>query len=797
MGIGELVQFVLRSGSIDTRGSGKSRMQQGTLIHKKIQTEQEKTKEEYKSEVAIKLNYPYKDIEFILNGRIDSLYKENNEIVIEEIKSTVEYKSSNFNFKEVHKAQLFFYGLFYLLENNLEKIHLRLHYYHIPTDESSFFDFIVTRKELEEYINQILEQWLKLGLLKSEWIELRNKSIHNLGFLYPEFRKGQRELSLAVFNTIKNKKNVLIEAPTGIGKTAGTLFPAIKSLFENSDSQIYYLTAKTTIQLEAEKTLNKMRDNGLLIKSTVITARDKICFLNKEKDKIRSCNPDDCPYAENFFEKINPVLDECLKSNNNYNRKFIEEVAREYQICPYQLSLELSNWSDVIICDYNYTFDPISQLQSFNTKRINLIDEAHNLPDRARNMYSAEIKKSDFLKLRDSLEIDVKKFKTKKFLAATNNVIEVLGTIRSLNEFEDRDNIELEEETLELLIQKLVYFQQVSFGYFQKVQNGKIETDPEILSNYNECSKQIFNFLVVAELFESNKDRYHFYLKILNKNDLLIKLACLDPSIFISDILKDKASVLFSATLTPFDYYQEILLDNPNTPKLSLPSPFDTDKRLLICDNSISTRYKDRDKSYTKIAEEINSVIQQKKGHYIVFFPSYAYLNKVYEEFLPLITDQDKVLVQQQEMSESEREEFINTFKEETEKSLIGFCVMGGIFSEGIDLPKDQLIGTIIIGLGLPGLDYERDLLKDYFQIKNSNGYAYAYAYPGMNRVLQSAGRVIRTEDDFGTIIFIDDRFSSPYYYNMLPSHLKPDFISDQNLLKQKVKSFWENKKLN
>lgn len=406
LGVGDLVQFVMRSGSIDTRVSGKSRMQQGSALHRKIQENDSEVKTDYKSEVFFRHSYPYRDYNFILTGRADAIYKEKGRTVIEEIKTTTEFKTDKFQEKEVHRAQLSFYGLFYMLENDLDEIDLTLHYYHIPTDESSYFKEEVKLKELIPYINSILDKWLEIGILKSEWMNLRDESIQDLPFVYGDFRKGQREMSLAVYNTIKRDARVLIEAPTGIGKTAASLFPAIKALQIKPEFQIYYLTAKTTIQQEANKALRHMREQGLKLKSVTITARDKVCFLNQEKEGTRSCNPDDCPYAKNFFEKMGGILPVCIKTQECYDREYIEKTARLYEICPYQLSLELSNWSDVVICDYNYAFDPVSQLQNFNVKRICLIDEAHNLPDRSRTMYSAELLKEDFKTLELALQED-------------------------------------------------------------------------------------------------------------------------------------------------------------------------------------------------------------------------------------------------------------------------------------------------------------------------------------------------------------------------------------------------------
>ncbi len=790
LGVTDLVSFVFREGSIDTRGGGKARMQLGTKIHQEIQEKDQKRKQDYKKEVYFKFIHIHKEYAFTLTGRADAVYKKNNRPVIEEIKTTYKFKSSNFSPQRTHLAQLYFYGFFYMMENNLKEIDLSLHYYHIVSKEHSYFNETKTLEELSEYVDSVLDLWLDMGYFQSDWIRERNESIDKLSFIYDNFRPGQREISLAVFNTIKRKNKALIEAPTGIGKTLGTIFPSIKLLPNNEYKQIYYLTAKTTIQKEANKALNQLRENGLKIKSTTITARDKICFLNQKDPNTRSCNPEDCKFAQDYFTKINNILSDSLKAYSHFDRELIEKIALENEVCPYQLTLDLCNWSDIVICDYNYIFDPVSALEGYNQSRVCLIDEAHNLPDRSRNMYSAQLDIYTFKKLRNVLnKKEVRKEKENNRLKRqVNRVIRFLTKLKDDYQTCEDENVKIDKEILSGINLRLFQFQTAAFRYINQINDKKIEIDPEVLKCFNDCTSEVYRFNVITDYALEN-DYYYNYLKLTEKG-IIVRLACLDASKYLSNKLKESPTVLFSATLTPFDYYSTVLLGEEDIPTIALPSPFSRENYRVFCDDSISTRYNDRKNSYEKIAQIIKTFISARKGNYLIFFPSYNYLHTVYEIFVKLVKNEDlNVLIQNPEMDEAERETFLDNFK--TKQSTIGFCVMGGIFSEGVDLPLEALIGTLIVGPGVPGVDFERDLIKNYFQKENGNGYAYAYAYPGMNRVLQSAGRVIRTDQDRGIILLIDDRFKNPFYKKMIPNHLKPDYLNNSEELGDKLQEFW------
>lgn len=783
LNIGELVSFVLREGSIDTRISSGNRLLLGTQIHQKLQLNDQKLKENYQKEVSLKEIYSFKNYDFILSGRADAIYTEENRVIIEEIKSTNKFNNSSFKYQESHKAQLFFYGLLFCLKNRLNRIKLRLRYYHIPNDEETNYDFDLTLEEIKDYTHEILNRWLDLGLIKNEWEELRNNSLSELNFLYSNYRKGQREMCLAVYNTLNRQNKVLLEAPTGIGKTIGSIFPTLKVLPSFDNYQVFYLTAKNTVQEEVNKTLSSLRENGALIKSVTITSKEKACLSD---NKVLSCNPDDCEFAVDYYDKLNDILNNILKTHSNFDRKRIKEIALEYKVCPYQLSIDLSNWVDFIIADYNYIFDPIVQIEGFNDNRIILLDEAHNLPDRSREMFSSTISSEIFEKLYNSLDEDLNKYNNKLKKAVTKIIKYFSKLDRS---FKDNNIIDLNYEDLNPLIEEIINFQNASFVYYINLKEKKFIPSDEVLLSFNNVSKEIYRFIYLIELINQKSELFNFFIQKENGN-VLIRIFCLDASYFLNNILKDTPSILFSATLTPFDYYSNTILGSEEIPNISFNSPFNPNNVKVLCDASISTKYLNRKYSYKKIAEDINLLFTEKNGNYLVFFPSYDYLEKVLYEFQDL-NENANIIIQDKNMSEQDRKEFLEIFKKSNNN--IGFCVMGGIFSEGINLKNNSLIGAVIISPGLPGISYERNLIKNYFDETLGQGFSYAYQNPGMNKVLQSAGRVIRTEEDKGVILFIDDRFQNNFYKRLFPKHLKPIFINNTFDLKKNLKQFWNS----
>ncbi|KYH28722.1 ATP-dependent DNA helicase [Clostridium colicanis] len=769
-----LVEFVLRSGDLVSTFTGSSRNVDAIKVHQKIQKSAPK---EYKSEVA--LSYTIEDEGIILEvgGRADGIIEEEDRIIIDEIKTTtvpLEFVEEDYN--ELHWAQAKCYGFIYSKENNLENICIQLTYYQMDTKEIKRFMKTFDFKELEEFFYSLVDQYMDWAKMQQSWVEERNRSIVEMLFPFKSYREGQRRLAVAVYKTIVEEKKIFAQAPTGIGKTLASLFPSIKAMGEGHTSKIFYLTAKTITRTAAEKAVEKMRNKGLRIKSLTITAKDKICF--KEE---KNCDPEKCEYARGHFDRVNEAIKDIFKEDN-LCREIVEEYSRKHRVCPFEFSLELANFSDCIICDYNYVFDPRVYLKRFflegTTDFTFLIDEAHNLVDRAREMFSAELSKKEILKLKkDTLD------KAKEVSRILNKINSEMIKFRKLCE-ENGGNAYIDKEPPKDIISLLREFSFHAEKWFLENKDSNENFKDELMEFY-------FNVLNFIRTFDGYDDTYVTYAEKLG-DEVKLKLFCLDPSLLLQEGMKrGRASILFSATLMPMDYFVDILGGDENSYKIRLNSPFRRENLCLMMDSSIATTYKMRKFTYDKIVEDIERIFESKRGNYLVFFPSYEYMNEVYTRY-SLKNPHVKTLCQSSFMMEEEREEFLNSFSKDNKEGLIGFAVMGGIFSEGIDLTGDRLIGTIIVGVGLPQISLERNIIKDYFNHKNNKGFEYAYMYPGMNKVMQAAGRVIRTEEDKGVVLLIDERFSYPSYYKLFPREWRNlILLKNSKEIDRIVKDFW------
>lgn len=770
-----LVEYTLRSGNIDNRFVGTSRAVEGTRIHQKLQKAGGAT---YAAEVQLKYEIRYKDFLFLVEGRADGIITEDQQVVIDEIKTTAApLERIDDSFNPLHWAQAKCYGLMYGEQNNLEQLEIQLTYYNIDTDEIKRLRKNYTIKELQEFFGGLLEIYLVWAERLQEWNTLRDSSIKELSFPFPAYRQGQRELAVSVYKTISDQKKLFVQAPTGIGKTISTLFPAIKAMGENKTSKIFYLTAKTITRQVAEEAVNAMRQVGLKFKSITLTAKDKICF--KEKP---ICNPDYCEYAKGHFDRVNDAIMDLFVKEKAFTREVIEAYSRTYTVCPFEFSLDLSMWADCVICDYNYVFDPRVYLKRFfQTNQGDytfLIDEAHNLVDRAREMFSAELAKSSFLKLKNIY----KEHSIAKTLGKINSVM--LGMRKKCSEEDYYTQLQQPEELYPLL-----------WTFTKKA--SVLLTDDNKAEGYDELLELYFNVLIFLKMVELYDDHYITYVE-KSHSEVKVKLFCLDPSTLLGEAVKrGKSSVFFSATLAPLDYFCEILGGEERDGKIAFSSPFTIDHLCLLAADQISTKFKNRENSYREIAQYIHSVIQQKTGNYLIFFPSHHYMQEVYSIFSQLHSDIESIL-QANIMSEEERERFLERFQPNRNRLLVGFCVLGGIFSEGIDLKGDKLLGAVIVGVGLPQICIERNLIMEHFKRKNGLGYEYAYMYPGMNKVLQAAGRVIRSEDDKGVVLLIDERFSSYYYKKLFPAHWRhPREVRNVNMLNASIQTFWDKVGIN
>ncbi|MGG7144669.1 ATP-dependent DNA helicase [Clostridium nigeriense] len=742
-----IIEYILKTGSIDDRYMGSTRALEGTIAHQKLQSSNEKAYSNYQKEVKLQQAFEIENVTLIVDGRADGIIIEDSDIYIEEIKSTMKsLVLIDEDYNELHWAQAKFYAYIYAIQNNIELINIRLSYFNIETEEVKSFNKSFSKNDLENFVLSIISEYKKWVILKSNLLTERNESIRKLQFPFESYRKGQKELAVACFNTIKEKAVLFAQAPTGIGKTISTIFPAVKSLGEDRGERIVYLTAKTITRTVAEEAVNRLKNNKLSCRSITVTAKEKICFKDKS-----SCNPEQCEYAVNYYDKVNDVILSMLKDEDSFTREKIEEYARKEKLCPFELSLDLSLWCDLIICDYNYAFDPRARLKRFFEEDVNknilLVDEGHNLVDRARNMFSAEIYKERILKSSKLI-----KGKAPNLYKSLNSINRYLIDIRKEVQESESTSIYKNEEYKDLY-KLLRMFLSECDEYLIKA------TNTEGYDEIRELYFEIRAFISISELYSKE----YVTLVEINKNDVKVKLFCVNPSKNLSKIVKGSYSTtIFSATLTPINYYIDLLGGDEKSYRMKLPSPFKKEN-LKIYGHPLNMRFKQRENNIDNVCNLIYKFKGEEEGNYMVFLPSYLYLNQVYSRYIELFGEENTIC-QGEVLIETEREEFLNNFKEDTK--IIAFCVIGGVFSEGIDLPGRRLIGSVIVGVGFPKISNEGDIIRDYYDEK---GFDYAYIYPGINKVMQAAGRVIRTETDKGRILLIDDRYYTLKYRSLLP----------------------------
>lgn len=784
-----LVEFILRSGNIDNTQvmtADTDAMQEGSRIHRKIQ---KRMGSEYQAEVPLSITVPAFDLDeeysLCVEGRADGiihtskLNEENNlyenVVIIDEIKAIYMELSFLKEASAVHLAQAMCYAYITAKQEKLDSICVRMSYCNIETEQMKYFEETYTYSYLEKWFEDLTSEFAKWMEWQCTWIKKRNDSIKGVEFPFP-YREGQRDLVTGVYKTIIRDKKLYIEAPTGVGKTISTVYPSVKAMGEGYSNKLFYMTAKTITRTAAEDTFRILQDKGMHLKVTTITAKEKFCILEKTE-----CNPGACERAKGHYDRVNDAVYDLITHENAITRELILEYAAKHSVCPFEMCLDVTNWSDAVICDYNYVFDPNVYLRRFfanDTKNdyIFLIDEAHNLVERAREMYSAQLFKQHFL--------DVKKFvsgyskKMVKRLEACNSSLLKLKR--------DCEECEIVESIGDLVLQLM----RLLTEYEEFLAEWKN------FDNRDRCLElylQIRHFLNMHELLDEN---YLIYTDYDEKEGFRVRLQCMNPARNLATCLsKGKSAIFFSATLLPIHYYKDQLSGTEEDYAIYAPSPFEQDKRLLVIGNDVSTKYTRRNQSeYQKIASYIIKLANARVGNYMAFFPSYQLMNEVgriLEEKILLGELVAQVELQHNTMTEREKEQFLEDFVEDPNETRIGLCVMGGIFSEGIDLRSSRLIGVIIVGTGLPMVCNERELFRSYYDKYNGNGFDYAYLYNGMNKVLQSAGRVIRTREDHGVIVLLDERFTNRQYQNLFPREWFPHKVTGYTNFPSLVEEFW------
>ena len=764
-----LVEFVYLCGDLVRPFHDVQRAQEGAKIHRLLQRS---SKDHYEAEVAFRHTTILDDICFEVEGRADGVIHRNDEIIIDEIKTTdVPYDEIMEDGMPVHWAQAKCYAYFYCVKHPRDTILISLTYYQMAEARTKIFEKAFTFAQLETFYFDLLKQYQKWALFAKQHKQARQISIKTLTFPFAQYRSGQRDLAVATYKTILDQKVLFAQAPTGIGKTISTLFPAVKALGEDKADRIFYVSAKTLTQKVAVDALDKMRTQGLQIKSVVIAAKDKCCLMEE-----KNCDPEICPYAKGYYDRLHEAMYALLTQSDHYELEGLRAFGKAWQLCPFELSLDLSLYCDVIIGDYNYVFDPQVYLKRFFQEQkeriVLLVDEAHNLVDRARMMFTKRLSK----KMIQSAYASVPKAKRKlrKALALCKEEMEQLEQEREgrfHSEWEIRESLQASYEAV--------------------IEPGEHYLKETPLSNDDAFTTLYFELLAFKRIQELADDHF-IYLSEKEDDDFIYEIFCLDPSSLLKKRMDEVcATILFSATLTPVSYFEQLLVGHNENRKLMLRSPFPSEHLHIAIQDRISTRYKDRLHTSAAIAELIFSAISMKTGNYMVFFPSYQYLQILYDLFRELYP-QIPLLKQESGMTETEKTAFLARFMENREKTLLGFCVLGGMYGEGIDLQSDALIGCIIVGVGLPQVNERQELLKEYFDDTMEMGFAYAYICPGMSKVLQACGRVIRSEQDQGLLLLIDDRYRLPQWNALLPAHYRHyQVVHSPIALMKQLKRFW------
>lgn len=768
-----LVEFILRNGDL-VSGSGtsdKEAMLKGSRLHRKIQKQMGS---HYQPEVSLKKDTEYDDLILRVEGRADGIFLQDEQFCIDEIKGV--YKKLELMEEPVlvHRAQALCYAWIYLDAHDLEKIDIQMTYAHLDTEVIKRFRETLTRAELKQWYEELTDSYHKWLAYQIEWRKKRNESMENLEFPFA-YRKGQREMVSGIYHAISKKEQIFIQAPTGVGKTMSAVFPAVRAIGQGMAETVFYLTARTITRTVAQDAFEILRDRGLLFKVITITAKEKLCFCDKLE-----CDPEKCPYAKGHYDRINDAVYELWTTEQSFDRETLLRHAQKWQVCPFEMSLDLAIWMDGVICDYNYVFDPNVCLKRFFGENVSgnylfLIDEAHNLVDRGREMYSASICLNDVIE-------------TRKFVKPYSQKLwKKLGKVKKQME-------ELRQNCGEWKVEENAGVLPISLLSVQGELDQFLEESPaqEVVDGILDFYFEVRDFLNISELVDDN---YVVYTAFDENGRFYMKLFCVNPAENLQKCLdKGNSTVFFSATLLPLQYYRKMLSTRSENFGMYVESPFEQKKRCLMICRDVSSKYTRRGyEEYRKIAEYIARMSWQKKGNYMVFFPSYRLMEDVYQVYQDEFSvSWVRCISQHASMTELEREEFLEEFTEETEETLVGFCVMGGIFSEGIDLIGDRLIGAAVVGTGLPQVNCEREILKGYYDEKGEQGFDYAYRYPGMNKVLQAAGRVIRTKEDTGAILLMDERFLNRDYRNLFPREWNDACTCTLGNVEKHLQAFWD-----
>lgn len=760
--------------------------------------------------------YRTEDTSLTVKGRADAWFLSQNGLTLVEVKS-FRGAASRLPAKgeDVHWAQAKLYAYLLLLQTGAASLTIELTYVSTEVDD----DIVILREtetlaSLEAFFNRLCLSFIESTRSLRRYIAARNEANRAASFPYDGLRDGQKLLMRRVMDTMLAEGSLLASAPTGIGKTIATLYPALKAQANGIVDRIFYLTHTTATRIVAETALADLRAAGFLVRAVTLYAKESLCL---EPDLY--CDQRRCPYALDYYERLPEALSELYRLQI-INPESLLPIAKKHRLCPFELSLDVSSWCDVIICDYNYVYDPRVRLQRFfadvgETYAI-LVDEAHNLPSRAREMYSARLELdqlTDVYTLLLNKELgpptegsdDLKAMVRRAAEETISLHNELAAVASSLSENEEGPKgfarIDASIQAHETVMTETFLAAKRLPAHLIGKLSRLYRTYALLLETFNEwdgklpllhlwfdlaffirVGQTLFDYTYLITLGKTRSGRWQLSLQCLDASDRMAK-----------SVSSQMARVYFSATLTPMEFYLPLLsIPEDEAESLILPSPFPEQNRLVMASDHCSIRYKDRAQSLPAVASLILTAVSKRRGNYLVFVPSFQYLSRLTQHLETLTLPPDLELMPQRPgMSFSAREAFLKRFETTGEKTLLAISVIGSLFNEGVDLVGDQLIGVMIVGTGLPGISPERTLMGEYFQHRLGDGFRFAYVYPGFNRVLQAAGRLIRSETDTGFILLIDDRYKREDYRQLLPEEWQTQFVGGDEDVASYLEEFW------
>ena len=757
-----IVDYALMGGDL-LPGASADRLMEGVRGHRSLQSHEE---EGVRNELPVRITAESEHVALTVYGRIDRLYGLDT---VEEIK-TILCAAPEDAYPE-HWAQAECYAHMLCQQEDIPFVNVRITYLNLTDGDLTRFTRTRTKEQLQTAFDRYVLPYLEhLERQYAHRIALKGE-MQSLTFPFDSYRTGQRELAGEIFRTIRDKKMLLAQAPTGTGKTMAALFPSLKSIGEGHTERIFYLTARSTTRQAAFDALRLLPSKEL--RAVAIYAREASCAQGAP-----ICRTGLCTRQLGYYDRLPDALAAARQRGGLFDRAAVRALADEFDLCPFELSLDLSLECDVIVCDYNYLFDPRVRLQRYASGgrqgQVLLIDEAHNLPDRARSMYSAVLSAKTLDTARKSIE---KAHRKEPLYLSLRALIKTIRTLAQNGEL-PRTARELPEELVFACEDALACIKGADFGILS----------PETAS---QLTLDLTSFLYHASRWDDN----NYLLTEGSRTTPVVTLFCADASAKTAAVLKrSRSAVLFSATLTPMDFYRQLTGAAEDAGCVYLLPPF-PQENLMVMNLPVSTRYKVREQTLPKVADAVCSlVLSRKKGNFIAFFPSYAYMEKARELIEMQLGEEAELLVQTQNMEEADRAVFLDRFSPAPQGRMLALCVLGGVFSEGIDLPADRLCGAAVAGIGLPQVGVERDTLKNRYAERygEEHGYDYAYVYPGIGKVLQAAGRIIRSETDRGVLLLIDDRYCAENIRALLPQTWQVQRVYNPDEIERRAKAFFD-----